>query len=64
MALTSRVGCGRAALNGKGGAHVVEGAASGRKFIASVCGFQVLREVIELHVSAGDHDRVSSLYST
>src|SRR5277367_4631597 len=49
-------GGGRAALNGKGGAHVVESAASGGQFIASVGGFEVLGEVIELDVASGDDD--------
>src|SRR5271154_2320030 len=49
-------GGGRAALNGKGGAHVVESAASGGQFIKSDGGFEVLGEVIELSVASGYDD--------
>ncbi len=49
-------GCRWAALHGEGGAHVVEGTASVGEFIAGVSGFEVLGEVIELDVAAGDDD--------
>jgi len=45
----------RAALHRKSGANVVKSSVAGAQLVARIIGFHVLRQVVELHVSARQH---------